>query len=183
MATPQPSPWSSLSDDEVMSRVGEGQGQALGELVTRYHRRAWAVAARYAGGGVRAEDLVQETFLRILESAPRYRPQGRFPAYMVRTLVHVALNQKRRRWLVFGEPVEEPSAPDPGHERVDLADGDRALALAMAALPPRQRMALALRYAEDASYQDMAEALGVSVKAVERLVAHARETLRKLMGA
>ncbi|MBM4371944.1 MAG: sigma-70 family RNA polymerase sigma factor [Deltaproteobacteria bacterium] len=161
-----------------MAALVAGDRDAFTVLVLRHQARAWAVAARFAGQPAAAQDLVQEAFLRVLEAAPRYRPQGRFSSWLLRILVNEAL---RRPWRWRTVPLREddhPAGGDPSHA-LDQAARGRALQDAMARLPAPLRMALTLRYVEELPAAEIGAAMGRSPKAVERLLARGRERLRR----
>ncbi|MBM4354127.1 MAG: sigma-70 family RNA polymerase sigma factor [Deltaproteobacteria bacterium] len=181
-ATPPETP----SDDALMALVQEGDRVAFARLVERHHARVWAVAWRYAGSAALAQDLVQDAFLKLWETAPRYRADGRFGGYLLRLLVNRALNLKRSAGReITGEipessterRFESPSAMDP-EERLESARRRNLVQEAMRSLPDSQRMALALRYQEEMSYEEIARVMETSVKAVERLMARGREGMR-----
>ena len=120
-----------------------------------------------------AEDMVQTTFVKLYVAWPRIREDG-LEAYTRRTLINACLShlRKHRRETVPGE------LPD---RSVDGTSGDLDLDRALALLPPRQRAVIALRYLEDLSVADVAEALGVAPGTVKSQTAHALESLRALL--
>ncbi|MEU4219362.1 SigE family RNA polymerase sigma factor [Actinoplanes sp. NPDC026623] len=122
----------------------------------------------------RAEDLVQTALARVVVAARR-RAIDNLDAYARTVLTRVYLDYRRRhpwrRERPLAEPPEQPAT-----------DGDRALSLtvlaALRALPPRQRAAVVLRYWEDRSTEETAEALGVAAGTVKSQCAKALATLR-----
>jgi RNA polymerase sigma-70 factor (ECF subfamily) len=167
-----------LTDDQLMEQVRYGRTAAFSTLVERYQAAAWSVARRFTGDDQSARDLVQDTFLRIFEYAPRYTAQGQFRALLFRVLSNRAFNlQRERRTVAMESPPETPS--DSGSEEtLETARRNRAVEAALDSLPPNQRMAVVLRYFQDLGYDEIGRALDVSQKAVERLLARARESLR-----
>ncbi len=161
-----------------MALVREGDRVAFAHLVERHRHRAWAVAWRYTGSTEAAQDLVQDAFLRVWENAGRYRGEGRFVGYLLRLLVNRALNLKRASVREVTAEAPEPSGGESPEDRLERARHRQAVVDAMQALPPSQRMALALRYQDDMSYEEIAAAMECSVKAVERLIARGRDGLR-----
>ena len=120
-----------------------------------------------------AEDMVQTTFLNLYVAWPRIS-EDRLDAYTRRTLVNVCLSHLRKtRWETLRGQL-----PDPG---VDEASGDLDLNRAVALLPPRQRAVIALRYLEDLSVAETAQALNITQGTVKSQTAHALNTLRALL--
>ncbi|AGZ41629.1 SigE family RNA polymerase sigma factor [Actinoplanes friuliensis] len=122
----------------------------------------------------RAEDLVQTALAKVVVAARR-RTIDSLDAYARTVLTRVYLDHRRRHPWQRERPLAEL------HEQ-PVADGDRALSLtvlaALRALPPRQRAAVVLRYWEDRSTEETAEALGVSTGTVKSQCAKAMATLR-----
>lgn len=171
------------TDEELMEAAGQGDRDAFGELVRRHHEAVFRLAARFLGDRQEAADITQEAFLRILEAAPRYRPTAAFSTYLYRVVGNLCTDHRRKaRPETGGElpdrPSEAPSALD------GLAQDQRAEAIraALGALPPRQRLAVLLKYYEGLGYRELAEALETSEKGAERLLSRGREELLKRVG-
>jgi len=161
-----------------MQEVADGGIEAFGELVRRNQRHAWNTAWRLLQDPAEAEDAAQDAFLKILDAAPRYRPRAAFRTYLCRVVTRLCLDrlEKKKPVYVADLPVSVSPAPAPSDE---LAARDRAAVVrqALQGLPPRQRVALVLRYYDDLSYREIAQAMGTSVKSVERLLARGRDAL------
>jgi len=182
-----------LDDDALVAAIGSGDRDALRLLLERWGPRVRAFLQRTLGSTRDAEDLTQETFVRIYGAAARYRPSGRFPAWLFRIAGNLARRELRRRKLialVLGEPATRPeeifaSLPASGafDPESPLRDAEirRAMAAALARLPERQRMAVLLRFYEEMPVADIASALGIGTRAAESLLARATRTLRKLL--
>ena len=152
----------------------------FGALYDAHHRKAYRLALLLTGSPAAAEDAVAEAFAR---TWPKWRAgQVRDPgAYLRRAVVNQVHGGFRKR---FYERREEQRrrADDRGVRALDdqAADADR-LARALAALPPRQRAAVVLRYYEDLSEADTAAALGTSVGTVKAQVSRGLVKLRGLL--
>jgi len=169
------------SDDQLMASVAAGDRSAFRCLVNRHHRALWAVALRYAGNTHDAADLVQDTFLKLYQETGSYRPQGRFRSYVLRILVNRAISIRRKLRPLLVETADSQSHTPDGEVSLARAQQSARISAFLAQLPERQRMAVVLRYYQDMSYAEIAEALSVSPKAVERLLHRARRTLRDMM--
>ena len=165
-------------DEELMSAVSDGDLDAFEAIVLRHQAEAWRVAYRFTGDAAEAEDLVQEAFLRILEAAERYRPTASFRTYLYRVLTRLCLDHRRKKRPVptHSLPPAAPDSASPAHQ-MSRDERDAVIQTALDALPDNQRVAIVLRYFERLSGAEMAKAMGLSAKAVERLLARARRAL------
>jgi RNA polymerase sigma-70 factor, ECF subfamily len=169
-------------DEELMLAVGRGDAAAFAELVRRHQSVAWCIAYRYNGNREDAEDLVQDAFLKLLNAAPRYRPTAAFRTYFTCIISRLCLDSVRKKRPSVGAELPDVVDPAPTPD-VLLVDFERAAAVrrALGQLPPQQRLAVILRYYENYGYRDIAEALEITAKAAERLLARGREKLGVLL--
>jgi RNA polymerase sigma-70 factor (ECF subfamily) len=168
------------TDEQLVTGSAGGNRRAFDELVVRHGPYALRVAVRLLRDRVLAEDVVQEAFMRCWSQIHRFDSrQARFTTWLYRIVVNLCIDTKRRR------------KPEPLPADFDLIDAGAAaddtmesneraavLARALNELPVRQRAALTLVYEEGLSGAEAAQALGSSVKALERLLARARMYLR-----
>ena len=167
------------ADEDLMLAAGRGDMTAFGELVRRHQTTAWRAAYRLLGGAAEAEDAAQDAFLKILDAAQRYRPTASFRTYLYRVVTRLCLDRLQRKRPIYVDRLPPRASDDPGPPDVLARQEDkRAIRRALEALPARQRAALILRHFEDLSYQEIADAMDISVKAVERLLARARDALQ-----
>ena len=151
--------------------------RALEELYVRNAPQALRLAYFLTGDRSAAEDLVQEAFVRVAGKFGHLRQPDTMPAYLRSTIVNLHTSHLRRRrverdWIRQQAPrVALVQAYDPG-PRDELWE-------AMKLLSPRQRAAVVLRFYEDLSERDAAQALGCSVGALNQLVVRALATLRR----
>jgi len=145
----------------------------------------FATAVRLLGNPAEAEDVSQTVFLKAFE---RFDAIGSSPAAAgwLKTVTRNAclnhLSRYRARWRLFSE-LELPEGEDfgPAVEQTAEADDIVQLEEALRRLPDHQRVPLVLFHFEDASYQEIAETLGVSVGKVKTDIHRGREALRKLL--
>jgi RNA polymerase sigma-70 factor (ECF subfamily) len=167
-------------DAELVARVGARDVSAVRVLVARKLPRLLALATRMLGDRSEAEDVAQETFLRIWHHAPRWRSgEARFDTWLHRVVLNLCYDRLRGR---RDEPVDTlPDVPDPQPEpaaHAELRSRDVRVRDALAALPPRQREALVLQYYQEMSNVEAANLMGITVDALESLLARARRNLR-----
>lgn len=163
-----------------MVRVAGGDRNAFAILVERHQKAAWQVAFRYTRDSQLARDVVQESFLKAFRASASYRPSARFRTWFMRILVNTCLDEGRRR---VPEPLLDHEPTDPGSERDLLEQNQQAERVrnAIDDLPQRQKMAVLLKHFEGLSHEEIAAAIDATPKAVERLLAKARERLSSLL--
>ncbi|OHB68942.1 MAG: hypothetical protein A2V70_09675 [Planctomycetes bacterium RBG_13_63_9] len=171
------------SDEELMVAVTGGDLAAFGQLVARHQRSAWNAAYRFLGNAADADDVAQEAFLRVLDSADCYRPTAAFRTYLYRIVARLCFDFSRRQRLRRHGQLSDVAEKEPSPEDAAIVD-ERAAAVAEAidSLPPAQKMAVILRYYEDLGYREIAAALDTTVKGAERLLARVRAALENRLG-
>jgi RNA polymerase sigma-70 factor (ECF subfamily) len=169
-------------DAEQMARVRTGDRDAFADLVERHKDAVVNYLARLTGDRDRAEDLAQETFLRLFRSAGGYTEQGLLRAYLYRIATNLVRSEERRErrlrlllpFLGTGEHAE-PVAPS-GLLRREM---HRELASAVAQLPLRYRVPLVLHEIEGWAYADIARALGCREGTVKSRIHRGRQHLKE----
>lgn len=167
-------------DAELVARVGEQDASAARILVSRKLPRLLALVTRMLGDRMEAEDVAQETFVRIWKQAPQWKEgEARFDTWIHRVALNLCYDRLRGR---REDPVAElPDEADP-HAQPDLQlearVRDERVRAALAALPVRQREALVLNYYQELSNIEAAALMGITVDALESLLARARRSLR-----
>jgi RNA polymerase sigma-70 factor (ECF subfamily) len=173
------------ADDALLAAYAAGDVAAARMLTLRLAPRLIATAARLLGDRTEAEDVAQETMLRLWRIAPDWRPGAAQPAtWAHRVAVNLCLDRLRRRPtrpLEEAAEVEDPAPPPLA--ALEAADRVSALSAALSALPDRQRIAICLRHFEERSNPEIAESLGISVEAVESLLSRGRRALSRALGA
>jgi RNA polymerase sigma-70 factor (ECF subfamily) len=163
-------------------------------FVRRYQDMVFAAAVRLLGRAADAEDAAQTVFLRAFQHYDEVVASPAAAGWLKTTTRNVCLNhlsRYRSRWRFFSELADEEHgayadtlAADvlPIVEQLEQADRNTALEHALRALPDQQRVPLVLFHFEDASYQEIATALGVSVAKVKSDIHRGREALRRVLG-
>jgi RNA polymerase sigma-70 factor (ECF subfamily) len=171
------------SDEDLMGRIAQGDEPAFRLLARRYAPRAIGLARRVTGNDADAEEIVQEALLRVWTNAPRWRPIASFRTWFYRVVLNLCLSGRRRVPFLALEAAAEPvDISDPAAE-LEREQADRRVAAAIAALPDRQRAAIALTYHEGLSNAETAAVLQTSVSSVEALLVRAKRTLREKLGS
>lgn len=168
------------ADAVLMHRVGLGDAAACALLVDRHLDRMVGFAYRLLGDRAAAEDVAQETFLRLWQNAARWRPDAKLTTWLHRVAYNLCIDRLRRsREIVTDEPPEQVDPAPDAVERLHRAAIARQVADAVATLPLRQRTAVTLAHFHEQGNIAVAEIMGLSVEAVESLLARGRRALRE----
>lgn len=175
-----------VDDWELVARAQAGDETGFAELMRRYQRPVLHYCARMTRSVSDAEELAQETFVRLFRYLPRLRPEAKFTTALFGIAHNLTLNHlrnaQRRSWLRFGlfEKTPEPVAPSTRNPDEQARGGEieAALAAAMARLTPEHRAVLMLREFEGFDYDAIAAVLGCRKGTVRSRLARAREQLR-----
>lgn len=167
-------------DAALIERIGRGEEGASRLLVAAKLPRVLGLATRLLHDRGDAEDVAQEAFVRVWRQAPRWTPgQARFDTWLHTVVLNLCRDRLRRRRELLPATMPEAADPSPDAEAAMIAAerGGRVQA-AIAALPERQREAILLVHYQELSGADAAGMLGVTVEALESLLARGRRTLR-----
>jgi len=174
------------NDDALMAAVARGEETAFRLLVQRWEREVRAFLIHMLSSVEEAEDLTQDTFVQVFRKAGRYKGEGKFQSWLFRIAGNLARSKLRRRkilgWVSFNPDMHDRagSGDDPS-VALDKKNDARMVHSALAGLPERQRQALVLHRFQGLKYKEIAEAMDVSVPAVESLIQRAMGELRKTL--
>lgn len=172
-----------MTDAAVVQLVLAGNPDAFAILVDRYYDRYAPYAVHMVGNREDAEEALQDAFLRAYRSLAQYEERERFAGWLYRIIVNQCrsvASQRKRREFAFPDvdvealesTVEDPMEEEAARERLDVLLGQ---------LPPDQREAIILKYAEDLTFEEMAAVTGVGVSALKMRVTRALARLRKII--
>lgn len=185
--------YDSLSDAEVMLRVGADDNAAYEYLVQKFHRAMIAFMYRMCRNQAQAEELAQEVFLRVYRSRKSYAAEAKFTTWLYRIATNLAVNYARDnkversgKVVSLDEPDEETGTP------LDVADQSMnaeqqllrqerlaAIKKQVMALPEKQRAAVLMHKYQGMDYREIAAVLKLSESATKSLLFRAYEALRE----
>lgn len=172
------------TDEALIARVAAGDAAAFDVLASRHLLRLRRAALRIVDDPAAAEDVAQEAMLRAWTAAGRFDPaQASVGTWLHRIAVNLSIDLLRRRRPTGDVPdgLADPSLA--ADDAVMARERSAALASGLAALPARQRAALALSYGHGLSGEDAARRLDVSVRGLEGLLRRGRLALRDYLRA
>jgi RNA polymerase sigma factor (sigma-70 family) len=174
-----------LSDEALVLLAARSEQLALAELYDRYGRPAYGLALRILRDETLAEDAVQEAFLAIWRTAPRYVPERGKASTWILTLVHRRavdlVRREQRRRADSLETAPEPGGRDAGEEAWLRLQRERVQA-ALKQLPDQQREALELAYYGGFTQSELAERLGQPLGTIKSRMFAGLAQLRQLLG-
>jgi RNA polymerase sigma-70 factor (ECF subfamily) len=166
------------TDDTLMSRVRDGDLQALAPLFDRHHAALLNFYLRTTGNRASSEDLVQDVFVRVLKYRRTYRPGSRFLTWMYHIARHARLDymRKRRGEIEWDDAYAAPVLPS---DSAESAQHRRCLALALQRLPDDKREVLVLSRFQGLRYDAIGQLLKCEPGAVKVRIHRAMRELRE----
>lgn len=167
-------------DDALMARVAARDADAFRALASLHAERPHRIGWRMLGDAAEAEDVAQESMLKLWEFAPKWQAGGPgVAAWLNRVATNLCLDRLRRRRFSSDEEVPERIDETPlADAQMDEAAIRARTIAAVHALPDRQRAAIVLTYYEECSNLAAANALEMNIKAFESLLLRARQALK-----
>jgi RNA polymerase sigma-70 factor (ECF subfamily) len=177
-------------DAELIRKALAGDQRACRDLVRRYQRQVYSVLLRVVRRPEDAEDLAQETFVRMFRALDRYDPERPFTAWLFTIATRLGIDHLRRRRIqTFSLSVTEPGSTeehtidveDPGlkpDEITSHAEEEKRSQDLIDSLPEHYRIVVLLRHQQDLSYEEIAEALNLPLGTVKARIHRARALLK-----
>jgi RNA polymerase sigma-70 factor (ECF subfamily) len=185
----------SVSGRMVLEREDTGNGEDLIEgcrrgdpesfrtLFEKHKDMVYSIALRYTGDTAAAQDIAQDTFLKLFSTIGSFRGDSSFDAWLYRTVVNCCFDQKRRtRRLtpLLGEILSMLRTPDVSAlDEILRAEMSTQVKSVVASLAPDQRMVVVLRYTQGLSYDEIAAILGCAVGTVASRLNRAHRVLER----
>lgn len=184
-----------LTDQQIVALAREGREAAFRELIARYERPVLSLIYRLVRDREKAEDLAQDSFIKVLNALDRYDPSYKFSSWMFKIAHNTALDHLRKKGLdtlsLDGSPhattadetaasvltaISEDETPEEYTANRELgAEIERAIAR----LRPEYRTAITLWHAEARPYEEIAEIMGVPLGTVKTYIHRARNELKQ----
>jgi RNA polymerase sigma-70 factor (ECF subfamily) len=162
-----------------VKRTAKGDTRAFEVLVRRYQQSLADLAYRFLGDSSEAEDIAQETFIRLYLTAEQYRPERPLKAYLLRIAKNLCLDHLRKKKPMLDEDIEAVETHPNSLDALLTSETSKKVLWAVQSLPDSQRMALLLQHFEGLSYNETADVMETTVPAVESLLVRAKKNLRE----
>jgi RNA polymerase sigma-70 factor, ECF subfamily len=187
--------YASLTDQEVVELARKGREPAYRELIGRYQRPVFSLIYRMVRDREKAEDLTQETFIKVLNAIERYDPSYKFSSWIFKIAHNTSLDHLRKKepetLSLEGSPHARTDAeieastitPESNKENPEEYTANRELGSeidrAIARLRPEYRTAIVLCHVEGRAYEEIAEIMDVPLGTVKTYIHRARNDLKK----
>ena len=191
-------PLSTLPDPAVVVHARNGSEAAYRELLTRYERPVFSLIFRMVRDRETAEDLSQETFIKVLNNLDRYSPEFKFSSWLFKIANNLTIDHLRRRRVdtisIEGSPdavtaesakatsIAVVSGSESPLEELESRELGTAIERAIGQLRPEYRACIMLRHVEDKSYEEIAEIVKLPLGTVKTYIHRARHELRAALG-
>lgn len=186
-----------LDDREVVELAKAGREAAYRELLRRYERPVFSLIFRMVRDRALAEDLSQETFVKVLNALASYRPEYKFSSWIFKIANNAAIDQLRRRELdtlsLDGSPdartadeveataLQASDRSESPLEELESRETGTAIERAIARLRPEYRTCILLRHVEGRSYEEIADVMDLPLGTVKTYIHRARLELREYL--
>ena len=186
-----------LSDHELVERARKGSEKAYRELLGRYQRPVFSLVYRMVRDREQAEDLAQETFVRVFNNIERYDPTYKFSSWIFKIATNLTIDWMRRkevptvsldgsRFATTSDEIEastitvESRDENPEELLVSKELGSE-IELAIGKLRPEYRQAIVLRHIEDRPYEEIAQIMALPLGTVKTYIHRGRNELREML--
>lgn len=165
-----------MLDDDLVKQIKLGNEKAAEELIKRYYLPILHYCKRRCFSLEKAEDLTQETFLKLFQNLSGYKGKQRFKAYLFTIASHLCIDESRKTKVYSLEHEDEIR-----HECKELhqIEDEMEIELLLDLLTWEQREAVLLRYGDQFSYREIAEIMGCNMRTVQSRVRNALKIMRK----
>ena len=186
-----------LPDADLVALAQEGRESAYQELVRRYERPVFSLIFRMVRDREVAEDLAQDSFIKVLNNIDRYRPEFKLSSWLFKIANNVAIDFLRKRQLVTvsidGSPhaasaseieatsFDVVSRQESALEEMEAKELGSSIERAIAQLRPEYRSCIMLRHVEGRSYEEIAATLDLPLGTVKTYIHRARHQLREAL--
>jgi len=173
--------WTEQNDQQLLSHIGMGSKAAMTELIGRYYQRITDFAMRHLSRKADAEDVTQETFIRVWRKARDWQDRQLPPhSWLYRITYNLCIDELRKRKPETDVDAQyDLSTDDSPENNVYQLQKDKLLAAAFTTLSHAQRTAIVLCNYQGFSNKDAASVMDITVEALESLLVRGRAKLRK----
>ena len=177
-------------DDVLVQKCKNGDLDAFDQLVKRYESKVYTLAYRFTGNHADANDLAQETFIRIYQALPSFRGDSSFATWLYRIASNVCRDelrrQQRRKKISLDEVMSQSGCnlslaydSESPEESLEKSELQRAVQNCLNALSDEHRLILIMREIQGLSYEEIAAALDCSLGTVKSRLNRSRQALKQ----
>ena len=171
-----------MDDQVIIKKVLAGDKSAFAEIIQIYKNPLYATILRMTYDTQLAQDLVQESFIKIYEQLAHYKATGSFKSWLYRVAINHCVDELRKKQYQYkSEPIEDEQLVEKNHPEVVYLkrERERQLERLLSQLPEQERMILLLRYNNECTYEEISELLRISVSDVRNKLHRSKKKMRQ----
>lgn len=163
-----------VRDEELIKQIKRGHTEYANELIKRHYSSILRYCAWHCSDPQRAEDLTQETFLRVFRDFSQYDDRGKFRAYLYMIAYHLYIDESRKpKFYSLDDDIGDSRDYFSEIENVEEINS------LLKRLSPPQREAIILRFAEQLSFREISQITGIPIRTIQSRVRLALAIMRK----
>lgn len=168
-----------VSDDELIDRIKGGDEAAAEQLIDRYYAAILRYCGWHCAAPEKAEDLTQETFLKLFRSLPRYKGRNKFKAYLYTIANRLCIDESRKMPLYA---LEDAAKIADRKNELAQAEHREDIRHLLCVLSVEQREAVILRFGQELSFSEIANVMGCSMRTAQSRVRNALQLMKRECG-
>ena len=165
-----------LSDDELVEQIRAGDADAVETLIKRYYTPILRYCRWHCHDRVKAEDLTQETFYRVVKNLSGYHGKNRFKSWIYTIANHLCVDESRK--VVF-YPLEKEEDITEERDEIQLLEDKEEVSYYLSLLSAEQRETILLRFGEQLAYKEIAKVMNCNLRTAQSRVRNGLEIMRK----
>ena len=164
------------SDDDLIEQIRLGDEKAAEELIKRYYTSILHYCKKHCFHQEKAEDLTQETFLKLFKNLSGYKGKRRFKAYLYTIANHLCIDESRKTEVY---PLEDEEEIEDENDEMGRIEDKSEIDSLLSVLSSEQREAVILRFGEELSFREIARVMGCNMRTAQSRVRNALKIMRK----
>ncbi len=164
------------SDDDLVEQIRLGDEKAAEELIKRYYTSILRYCKRQCFSLEKAEDLTQETFLKLFKNLSGYKGERKFKAYLYTIASHLCIDESRKMEIY---PLEKEEQIEYEGDEMRRVEDQSEVKYLLNMLSPEQREAVILRFGEQLAFREIAEVMGCNMRTAQSRVRNALKIMRR----
>ncbi len=165
-----------MNDDDLVEQIRLGDEKAAEELIKRYYTSILRYCKRQCFNLEKAEDLTQETFLKLFKNLSGYKGKRKFKAYLYTIASHLCIDESRKMETY---PLENEEQIKYECDEMRRIEDKSEINYLLNTLSPEQREAVILRFGEQLEFREIAEVMGCNMRTAQSRVRNALKIMRK----
>src|SRR5262245_57761190 len=172
------------SHAEIIEACKQGDREAFHHLFEAHKDRVYTIAFHYSGDASMAHDVTQQVFLKLFTSINQFQENSQFTTWLYRIVANTCTDEhrKRRRFVPFSPQIDVKSKAASQEETYQRRQVAQSVRGAISELSPKLRLPILLKYVEGLSYDEIAEALGLSIGTVSSRLNRGHKMLARKLG-